>query len=151
MAFVIRLDKNFKGVYVMANQEYSAMHHEKRAELLAKFKQADEAARQQHTDVKLSRAERRRAERSRKKFDQLQTFSKKQVEDMNAQAYKYGVAMALLAAKNVLQLGETRLDRVRMKIKEYEFEYFEQFKPFTPEMETIGEFKGAVRRGKEKQ
>ncbi|MED3571934.1 hypothetical protein [Cytobacillus praedii] len=90
----------------------------------------------------MNRAERRRQERNKKKFDQLQTFSKKEVESMNEQAYKYGVAFALVAAKEVLQLGEVRLDRIRKRITEFEFEYFHQLKPFHEDIDETLRFKG---------
>lgn len=94
--------------------------------------------------VKLSRAERRRQERNKKKFDQIKTFTKAEVESMNEQAYKYGVAFALVAAKEVLQLGETRLDRIRKRITEFEFEYFTQLKPFHADIDETLKYKGGA-------
>ncbi|WP_332648841.1 hypothetical protein [Lysinibacillus sp. 54212] len=96
----------------------------------------------------MNRAERRRRERGARKYDQVQTFTKSEAEAMSEQSYRYGVAFALLAAKEVLQLGDVRLDRVRKKIIEYEFEHFQQLKPFNHDMNEIIEYKGVAQRGK---
>ena len=74
----------------------------------------------------MNRAERRRIQRSAQGFDSRQTFSKKELETMNAHAFKIGTAMALYAAKNALGLGDTRLDRVRLELRKLELKYVEQ-------------------------
>jgi hypothetical protein len=73
---------------------------------------------------KLSRQQRREKERSAKKFNQRQTFTKAEVEAMNQHSYEHGTAFALWAAAKVLGLGETRLDRIRMEIADLELQYF---------------------------
>jgi hypothetical protein len=98
----------------------------------------------------MSRQQRRQQERSKKKYDKRQTFTKAEAEEMNEQAYKYGVAFALMAAKDVLSLGEVRLDRIRLRLKEYEFEYFQQLKPFDVNLDEVTEFKGAVNHARRK-
>lgn len=85
----------------------------------------------------MNRAQRRQQERSKQKFDNRQTFTKAEVEAMNEEAYKYGVAFTLMAAKHVLQLGDVRINRIRTKIAEYEFEYFHNLKPFDKEVEQL--------------
>lgn len=96
----------------------------------------------------MNRQQKRQQERSKKKFDKRQTFTKAETEAMNEQAYKYGVAFTLMAVKQVMGLGEVRLDRIRLKLKEYEFEYFQQLKPFEADIDEVAEFKGAVNHAK---
>ncbi|WP_433958567.1 hypothetical protein [Cytobacillus horneckiae] len=96
----------------------------------------------------MNRAERRRIDRNKKKFEQIKTFTKDELEFVSENAYKYGMAITLMAAKEVLNLGEVRLDRVRMKMKEYEIEYFQGLKPFEKKFDEIVEYKGAVKHDK---
>jgi len=121
---------------------------EKIQELIEKFKSATFTTEPQQQPKKMNRAQRRQMERSKKKYEQRQTFTKEEVEGMNEQAYKYGVAFALQAAKEVLNLGEVRLDRVRFKLKEFEFEYFQQLRPFKGDIDEIIRYKGAVNNGR---
>lgn len=76
----------------------------------------------------MNRAERRRIARSAKKFDQRNSFTREEVEKANASAYEYGKQLALKAAKKVLKLGDTRLNRIEEELKRQEYETF--VKPF---------------------
>ncbi|MGP9042125.1 hypothetical protein [Cytobacillus kochii] len=124
----------------------SQMRESKNKEILEKIQEKiKEYEGSLQPQQKMNRAERRRKERNQKKFDQIQTFSKLEVESMNEQAYKHGVAFTLVAAREVLNLGEVRLDRIRKKIKEYEFEYFQQLRPFPNDIEEVIRYKGEVK------
>ena len=75
--------------------------------------------------MKLSRQERRQRERTSKKYEQRQTFTKKEVEEMNALSYQHGVAFGLYGAKVALGIGEVRLDRIRKEVLKLEATYFD--------------------------
>jgi len=73
----------------------------------------------------MNRAERRRRQRSAQAFDTRQTFSKKELEEMNSRAFQIGTAMALYATQQTLKLGPTRMDRIRSELKKLETKYIE--------------------------
>lgn len=127
----------------MNKKEIERQLNDKRQGTLEDFKKAYDESQPQ---PKLTRAERRRIERNRKKYDKMQTFTRQEVEAMNEHAYKYGVAFALIAAKETLSLGEVRLDRIRKRVTELEMEYFQNLKPFD-DLDEITEYKGAVKHG----
>jgi len=60
---------------------------------------------------------------SAKKYDQRQTFSKNELEEMNARAFQIGTAIALYAAQQTLKLGPVRMDRVRRELKVLSLKY----------------------------
>lgn len=93
----------------------------------------------------LSRQQRRERERNAKRYDSRQTFTKKEVEDMNAHAFKLGTGMALYAAKKVLGLGDVRLDRVRKEILLLEDQFImgESLDPLPFDTYEINQYKGA--------
>jgi hypothetical protein len=76
----------------------------------------------------ISRQQRRQMERSAKKFDRRNMFTKSEVEKANAAAYEYGKQIALQAAAKVLGLGEKRLARIEEEANRLEYQTF--VKPF---------------------
>jgi hypothetical protein len=85
----------------------------------------------QHVNVdhtKLTRQQRRQMERSGKKFESRNSFSKKELEEANAVAYEYGKQLTIKAAAKVLGLGEKRLQRITEELARQEYETF--VKPF---------------------
>lgn len=89
---------------------------------------------------KLSRQQRRDQERRSQKFNSRSSFSKEELEKTNEISYSIGVGLSLKAVAEVLGIGEVRLERVRTKIKELEFEHFHQLKPFDPKPFTEGPY-----------
>lgn len=79
----------------------------------------------------MNRQQRRQKKRSLEKYEKRQAFTKREIEAANEASYQYGVAFALLAAKEVLGLGETRLERLRQRIAEYEARHFVDLEEFT--------------------
>lgn len=68
----------------------------------------------------MNRADKRREERNRKKYEKRQTFSKEEVRVMNLAAYLLGVQWALQATRDVTGYGETRMKRIASRVKEIE-------------------------------
>lgn len=97
----------------------------------------------------MNRAERRKLARNANK-ENTRLFTEEQVAVMNDESYRWGVAFALLAAKDVLQLGELRVDRIRKRIEEYEELYFRQRVPFDGDVYEIGNYKGVEASAKRK-
>ena len=94
----------------------------------------------------MNRQERRQRERSSKKYDKRQTFTKKEVEDLNAASYQHGLAFGLYAASRALNLGEVRLDRIRKEIQRLEATYFaiDTLEPLPFDVQDIIKYKGAA-------
>lgn len=80
---------------------------------------------------KMSRQQRRQRDRDLRKYETKSTFTKGEIERANEVSYRYGMAFALQASKEVLGLGDTRLERIREKIAEYEARHFGQLEEFT--------------------
>lgn len=80
---------------------------------------------------KLTRQQKRSMQRSGKKFEERQTFTKDELHNANMASYEYGKQLVLLAAKEVIGLGPKRLDRIAEVIDRLEFEAF--VKPFEGE------------------
>lgn len=67
---------------------------------------------------------RRRLERERRRYWTRQGFSRAEYVEANTRAYLYGIGIALLAARDELGLGPTRLNRIATRIAEYHKEIF---------------------------
>ena len=95
----------------------------------------------------MNRQERRQRVRSSQKYDKRQTFTKKEVEDLNAASYQHGLAFALFAAAKALNLGEVRLDRIRKEIQQLEAVYFapETIEPLPFNVQEVIRYKGALK------
>lgn len=94
----------------------------------------------------MNRQERRNRERQSKKYEKRQTFTKKEVEEMNALSYQHGVAFALYGASKALNLGEVRLDRIRKEILQLEAIYFDShsIEPLPFDVQEMIKYKGAA-------
>ncbi|AYP68421.1 hypothetical protein HWB91_gp51 [Bacillus phage vB_BboS-125] len=94
----------------------------------------------------MNRQERRKRERSSQKYEQRQTFTKKEVEEMNALSYQHGVAFALYGAKKALELGEVRLDRIRKEVLKLEGIYFDgsSIEPLPFNVQDMVKYRGAA-------
>lgn len=72
----------------------------------------------------MNRQQRRVLERERRRYWDRQAFSRSELVEMNTRAYLYGLGMAILAARDVLGLGPTRLNRIAERIREMHAEVF---------------------------
>jgi hypothetical protein len=77
----------------------------------------------------MNRQQKRERERRSKKYEGRNTFSKKEVEEMNALSYNYGVRFVFQAIKGVYGWGDVRLDRLRDKLADLEQKHFTDFEP----------------------
>ena len=78
--------------------------------------------------IKKTRQQKRAESRRAKKYDNRQTFTKEELEEMNAASYEYGKRFALEAARKTLGLGEKRLARVNEELARIKYQHF--VKPF---------------------
>jgi len=72
----------------------------------------------------MNRQQRRALARERRRYWDRQAFSRSELVEMNTRAYLYGLGMALMAARDVLGLGPTRLNRIGARISELHTEVF---------------------------
>jgi len=72
----------------------------------------------------MNRQQRRALERERRRYWDRQAFSRSELVEMNTRAYLYGLGMALMAARDVLRLGPTRLNRIGARISELHADVF---------------------------
>lgn len=73
-----------------------------------------------------TREERRRREKLGRKFEARQTFSRKEYMTAVEESYQVAVTLTLQAAKQVLGLGPSRLERVLQQLVQEETRVFGQ-------------------------
>lgn len=72
----------------------------------------------------MNRRMRRVLERERRRYWDRQGFSRAEYIEGLTRAYYYGIGITLLAARDVLALGSTRLERIWRRIQEMHREIF---------------------------
>lgn len=75
----------------------------------------------------MSRAERRRQERSAKKYDNKVMFSKTEVENMNEASYKLGIEHATQAMKEEFGIGDKRMEKFNERLRWIQYQNFNLF------------------------